>query len=92
MIPLFKLKILSFVVSFCFLSFPTISFSKDISIAVLAFSGTEYAGRTWQPTIDYLNRHIPEHEFSMVAIEPSDITLLEKLVEQQKVDFVITAN
>ena len=87
---LFKLKILSFVVSFFFLSFPTTSFSKDVSIAVLAFSGTEYAGRTWQPTIDYLNRHIPEHEFSMVAIEPSDITLLEKLVEQQKVDFVIT--
>ena len=68
----------------------SVSLAKEISVAVLAFSGEEYASKTWQPTIDYLNRHIPEHEFSVVAIEPSDITSLEKLVEQQKVDFVIT--
>ncbi|HIC40460.1 MAG TPA: PAS domain-containing protein, partial [Piscirickettsiaceae bacterium] len=90
MIPLFKLKLLRFIVSLCFLSLSSVSLAKEISIAVLAFSGTEYAIQTWQPTIDYLNRHIPEHEFSVVAIEPSDIPLLEKLVEQQKVDFVIT--
>ena len=68
----------------------SVSLAKEISVAVLAFSGEEYASKTWQPTINYLNRHIPEHEFSVVAIEPSDITSLEKLVEQQKVDFVIT--
>ena len=90
MIPLFKLKLLRFIVSLCFLSLSSVSLAKEISVAVLAFSGEEYASDTWQPTIDYLNRHISEHEFSVVPIEPSNIALLEKLVEQQKIDFVIT--
>ena len=56
----------------------------------MAFSGEDYARTTWQPTIDYLNRHIPQHEFSVIPVEPNNIKHLEQLVKQEKVDFVIT--
>ena len=86
----FKLKFLKLTVSLLLLCLSFVSLSKDIPIAVLAFSGEEYASKTWQPTINYLNRVIPQHEFSVVPVEPSEIKYLEELVEQQKVDFVIT--
>ncbi|MBC8493965.1 MAG: PhnD/SsuA/transferrin family substrate-binding protein [bacterium] len=64
--------------------------AKNISIAVLAFSGEEYARTSWQPTVDYLNAHILKHRFNLVPIEPSNIEYLDQLVQQQKVDFIIT--
>ncbi len=66
------------------------SVAKEISVGVLAFSGEEYAKKTWQPTIDYLNQKIPKHHFSLTAIEPSNIEYLEQLTEEKKLDFVIT--
>ncbi len=64
--------------------------AKNISIAVLAFSGEEYARTSWQPTVDYLNAHILKHRFKLIPIEPSNIEYLDQLVQQQKVDFIIT--
>lgn len=84
---MYKLKFLALVILF---SLSASSFAKNISIAVLAFSGEEYARISWQPTIDYLNAHILKHRFTLVPIEPSDIEHLEKLVQQQKIDFIIT--
>ena len=82
-----KFKLLLLVLLF---SLSLTSTAKNISIAVLAFSGEEYARTSWQPTIDYLNAHILKHRFKLVPVEPNKIEYLEQLVQQQKVDFIIT--
>lgn len=45
--------------------------AKDISIAVLAPYGESHTYKAWQPTIDYLQTQIPEHQFKLLAIELS---------------------
>lgn len=71
-------------------NYAPLTFAKEIQIGVLAFSGKDYALNSWQPTVDYLNEQIPEHEFSLVAVEPNNIEQLDQLVQQQQLDFVIT--
>ncbi len=71
-------------------NYAPLAFAKEIQIGVLAFSGKDYALNSWQPTIDYLNEQIAEHEFSLVAVEPNNIEQLDQLVQQQQLDFVIT--
>nr|MCS5549967.1 PhnD/SsuA/transferrin family substrate-binding protein [Gammaproteobacteria bacterium] len=63
--------------------------AKDISIAVLAPYGESYTYKTWQPTIDYLQIQIPEYQFKLLAIEPSDVGRLKQMVTDQKIDFAI---
>lgn len=64
-------------------------FANKIVVVVLAFSGEDYAQKSWQPTIDYLQQKIPENSFELISIEPSNIKVLENLVSNQQVDFVI---
>ena len=71
-------------------NYAPLAFAKEIQIGVLAFSGKDYALNSWQPTVDYLNEQIAEHEFSLVAVEPNNIEQLDQLVQQQQLDFVIT--
>ena len=63
--------------------------AKSISIAVLAPYGEAYTYKAWQPTIDYLQQHIPEHQFKLLAIEPSNVDRLKKMVADQQIDFSI---
>jgi len=63
--------------------------AKDISIAVLAPYGESCTYKAWQPTIDYLQIQIPEHQFKLLAIEPSNVSHLKEMVGNQKIDFSI---
>lgn len=74
--------------SFVFLLSST-AIAKSISIAVLAPYGEAYTYKAWQPTIDYLQQRIPEHQFKLLAIEPSKVERLKKMVADQKIDFGI---
>ena len=83
-------QLIRFLLVALFFNYATLAFAKDIQIGVLAFSGKDYALNSWQPTVDYLNKEITEHQFSLVAVEPSNIEQLEQLVKQRQIDFVIT--
>lgn len=83
-------QLIRFLLVALFFNYATLAFAKDIQIGVLAFSGKDYALSSWQPTVDYLNKEITEHQFSLVAVEPSNIEQLEQLVKQRQIDFVIT--
>ncbi|TEU19131.1 MAG: PAS domain-containing protein, partial [Gammaproteobacteria bacterium] len=63
--------------------------AKDISIAVLAPYGESYTQKAWQPTIDYLQIQIPEHQFKLLAIEPSNVDRLKQMVVDNQIDFAI---
>ena len=67
----------------------SVAIDKDISIAVLAPYGESYTYKAWQPTIDYLQQKIPEHQFKLLAIEPSNVAHLKKMVANQQIDFSI---
>ncbi len=85
-----NIKINNQIIVVCLLLFSIDAFADKIVIAALAFSGEAYAQKSWQPTIDYLQQHIPEHSFKLISIEPSNVKTLENLVANQQIDFVIT--
>jgi len=66
----------------------TQSFSDEIVIGVRAHRGEAYATERWTPTISYLQHKLPEHNFSLRAIE--SIHEMEVLVSKNQLDFVIT--
>ena len=58
-----------------------------VRIGVLAYRGDAIAQEMWQPTVDYLNREIPEHHFVLV---PLDLKTMEAAVAANDIDFVLT--
>lgn len=64
--------------------------ASELNIAIVAPASYEQTKKAWQPTIDYLNTSIPEHHFNFFPIEPADFSELEFMVENKKVNFVIT--
>lgn len=66
------------------------SSASDVKILVIAVYGTENADSAWSPTIDYLNRSLPQHHFSLVTVPPSELDKIQALVQSKSVDFVIT--
>lgn len=44
----------------------------------------------WQPTIDYLNQKLPKYHFSLLPIKPTQIDEIKKLLDEKKIDFLIT--
>jgi two-component system sensor histidine kinase TtrS len=75
--------------SSCVFLLSSAAIAKSISIAVLAPYGETYTYKAWQPTIDYLQQHIPEHQFKLLAIEPSKVEQLKKMFADQEIDFGI---
>lgn len=60
---------------------------KEIVIGVVAMLGEQHTSKIWQPTIDYLNRSIPEHHFTLKAIK---LNKIENAVKTNSIDFVLT--
>ncbi|MFA0415289.1 PhnD/SsuA/transferrin family substrate-binding protein [Vibrio renipiscarius] len=58
-----------------------------IDVGVLATRGHLYAYQRWQPTIDWLNQHIPDAHF---VLHPLNLDGMTQAVEQQSMDFVLT--
>lgn len=58
-----------------------------VRIGVLAFDEPLKNFARWQPTIDYLNEHLPEYQFTLIS---GDIKSIEQLVASGTIDFVIS--
>lgn len=59
----------------------------SVRIGVLAFRDLEATAKTWQPTADYLQQHVPGYRFSIVPFHNED---LEQAVADGALDFVLT--
>ena len=71
-------------------SWPGAVFAQHVNVLVVAIYGVETAYSEWQPTIDYLNKSLPEHQFNLVPVIPSNLVDMHALLEQQKIEFIIT--
>jgi PAS domain S-box-containing protein len=70
--------------------FPDISsaVADEIKIGLRAHRGSDIALKRWQPTADYLNQQIPEHNFVLIPIEINSV--LNQAVSRNEFDFVLT--
>lgn len=80
--------ILKVLIVFQLLSTFNFLFAEELTIGVRAHRGADYALERWSPTIEYLQKKLPQHQFSLVPLEK--IEDMEKLVEEERLDFVIT--
>jgi diguanylate cyclase (GGDEF)-like protein len=60
---------------------------NEIRIGVLAFRGFQITRERWQPMADYLSEQIVGHHFTIIPVNNDNI---ESLVEQGKIDFVLS--
>ncbi|MDH5230900.1 MAG: PAS domain S-box protein [Gammaproteobacteria bacterium] len=63
-------------------------FASEFTISVRALNGIEQAKKRWQPTIDYLNRSIKQHQFILKPVISLD--LLDQMAANKVTDFIIT--
>ncbi|MCS5589695.1 MAG: PhnD/SsuA/transferrin family substrate-binding protein [Candidatus Thioglobus sp.] len=63
---------------------------ETVSIAVQSFLGTSVASNKWKPTVDFLNKRLPNYHFELLIIEAQNVELLRQLVSEGKLDYVIT--
>jgi len=75
---------------FFILFFPIAIFAQNITIAVDAIQGKEQAVRQWQPTINYLNKKLPQYQFELHPFLPNKFSEFKKLIKEDKIDFVIS--
>ncbi len=64
------------------------AFANDVSIGLRANRGIEKGLKKWQPTVDYLNARIPEHNFVLSPYE--SIKALNSAAGHGDFDFVLT--
>jgi len=69
---------------------PMASFAQKVNVLVVAIYGVETGKKEWQPTVDYLQHTLPQHEFNLILVAPIDLPYIKELVERQEIDFVIT--
>jgi len=84
-----KYRFITLVLVLSIFSFAGKLLAKEITIGVLALSGVEEANISWQPTIDYLNKHIEHYSFKLMAIEPGDMSDMNFKVKKNEIDFAI---
>lgn len=60
---------------------------KDVHIGVLAMWGEKISQQMWQPTMNYLNKTIPGHNF---ILKPLKLEQTAKVVKQNNIDFILT--
>lgn len=60
---------------------------NEVRIGVLSIWGDKITKRMWQPTIRYLNKAIPKHQFTLSPLKLAQAT---KQVEQGTIDFILT--
>ena len=59
----------------------------EVRVGVLAYRGAEEADRTWEPTLAYLARALPQYRFQMVT---GSAAFLTAAVAAHRLDFLIT--
>ena len=88
--PLKTRSVLSLFCAFLSLTIGNHALAQEKSILVVAIKGIESGKEEWGPTIDYLNRSLPEYTFSLVPVIPTETEKIKTLVKEGFVDFVIT--
>lgn len=70
------------------MSFSNSLAAAEYKVAVRAHHGVEHAFKRWQPTVDKLNKQLPQHNFTLVPI----ISLKEitQRASRSEFDFVLT--
>lgn len=58
-----------------------------IRIGVITFDQPDVEKTRWQPTVDYLNRRLPQYQFRLVS---GDVSSINQLVASGTLDFVIS--
>lgn len=69
---------------------PVVSFAQTVNILVVTIHGIDAGNKEWQPTVDYLQQTLPQHEFNLVPVTPIDLPRIKELIARQEIDFVIT--
>ena len=85
-----KLKYLLTCILFTFLfSFTQNNYAaeKEVKIGVLVVWGEKITRQMWQPTINYLNKKIPGHHFTLETLKLEQTT---RSIKQNSIDFIIT--
>ena len=85
-----RLKILlTYTLFFITFSFVQTSYAakKDVHIGVLAVWGEKITQQMWQPTINYLNKTIPNHHFILKRLK---LEQTSNAVKQNSLDFILT--
>jgi len=59
----------------------------DVAIGVLAYNGKPQAMRRWQPTADYLSKHIPGYQFQIMPLTHIEF---ENEINKGNLDFILT--
>lgn len=65
----------------------TITTQTRVTVAVLATRGHSRAIQRWQPTLDWLEQHLPSYHFQL---QPANLEQMEDIVRNHKAEFVIT--
>ncbi|MBN2824919.1 MAG: diguanylate cyclase [Campylobacterales bacterium] len=63
---------------------------KSFVVYVNQHVNNDNALSRWQPTIDYLNKQYPQYHFSLLPIKPTHVDTIKKLLDEKKIDFLIT--
>jgi PAS domain S-box-containing protein len=65
-------------------------FGKQIAIAVVAIHGEEKAMQAWTPTVEFLQRTLPQHTFKLIPFTPDKVEQLKESIASGTIDFVIS--
>ncbi|MBZ8140894.1 sensor histidine kinase [Rubrivivax gelatinosus] len=71
---------------FCLLA-AAAAHADEVRIGVLAYQGSERAARDFEPTVAQLQRTLPQHHFTMRALDAAGIA---RAVAANELDFVVT--
>ncbi len=63
------------------------AWANDVAIGVLAYDGKPQAFRRWQPTADYLSRHMTSHHFQIMPLTHEEF---EHAINKGMLDFILT--
>ncbi len=81
----FKLLLLYFV-----LFYTNLYANKDYVIYINSIISEEYTIKRWKPTVDFLNKEIPDANFKILPIAPINHKKIKNLLDKKKIDFLIT--
>jgi diguanylate cyclase (GGDEF)-like protein/PAS domain S-box-containing protein len=81
---------LAVLLAFVLLSLPFGANGQQVNILVVAINGVEKAETEWRPTIEFLGNSLPQYNFKLIPVIPSELDKIRLLIQQNRIDFVIS--
>lgn len=66
---------------------PAMAMAANIAIGVLAYDGKQHALNRWQPTADYLSKHIAPYHFQIIPLTHEEF---EHAINKDELEFILT--